>query len=145
MTALKPGVQAPDFSLSTTPDQKVSLSDFRGQPVVLVFYPADWSPVCSDQLALYNELKPNFPSLKRKSSASRSTASGAISPSAKTANCRFHSWRILSLKAQWPVSTAFTERKTVSRSERCLSSMPKASFVGVTSLRWASIQVPTEY
>jgi peroxiredoxin len=60
MTALKSGVQAPDFSLSATPDQKVSLSDFRGKPVVLVFYPADWSPVCSDQLALYNELKPEF-------------------------------------------------------------------------------------
>ncbi len=60
MTALKPGVQAPSFSLSATPDQKVSLSDFRGQPVVLVFYPADWSPVCSDQLALYNELKSEF-------------------------------------------------------------------------------------
>jgi peroxiredoxin len=60
MTVLKPGVQAPDFSLSTTPDQKVSLSEFRGHPVVLVFYPADWSPVCSDQLALYNELKPEF-------------------------------------------------------------------------------------
>src|SRR5216683_1595047 len=60
MTALKPGNQAPDFSLPTTPDQKVSLSEFRGQPVVLVFYPADWSPVCSDQLALYNELKDEF-------------------------------------------------------------------------------------
>ena len=60
MTALKPGVQAPDFSLHATPDQKVSLSEFRGKPVVLVFYPADWSPVCSDQLALYNELKPEF-------------------------------------------------------------------------------------
>ena len=60
MTALKPGVQAPDFSLPTTPDQKVSLSDFRGQPVVLVFYPADWSPVCGDQLALYNELHEEF-------------------------------------------------------------------------------------
>ncbi len=60
MTSLKPGAQAPDFSLLTTPDQRVSLSDFRGQPVVLVFYPADWSPVCSDQLALYNELKPEF-------------------------------------------------------------------------------------
>jgi peroxiredoxin len=60
MTALKPGDQAPDFSLFATPDQKVSLSDFRGKPVVLVFYPADWSPVCSDQLALYNELKPEL-------------------------------------------------------------------------------------
>ena len=60
MTALQPGVQAPDFSLATTPDQKVSLSEFRGQPVVLVFFPADWSPICSDQLALYNELMPEF-------------------------------------------------------------------------------------
>src|SRR6266404_3775327 len=60
MHALRPGVPAPDFSLPSTPDQKVSLSDFRGRPVVLVFYPADWSPVCSDQLALYNELMPEF-------------------------------------------------------------------------------------
>jgi peroxiredoxin len=64
MTALKPGAQAPDFSLLSTPDQKVSLSDFRGQPVVLVFYPADWSPICSDQLTLYNELKPEFSEFK---------------------------------------------------------------------------------
>jgi peroxiredoxin len=60
MNALKPGTRAPDFSLPSTPDQKVALSEFRGQPVVLVFYPADWSPVCSDQLGLYNELHPDF-------------------------------------------------------------------------------------
>src|SRR3954467_11807356 len=60
MTALKPGTVSPDFSLPSTPDQKVSLSEFRGRPVVLVFYPADWSPVCSDQLALYNELHSEF-------------------------------------------------------------------------------------
>jgi peroxiredoxin len=51
---------APDFTLAATPDQKVSLSEFRGRPVVLVFYPADWSPVCGDQLGLYNELKEEF-------------------------------------------------------------------------------------
>lgn len=60
MKTLDAGVRAPDFSLPSTPDQKVSLSEFRGRPVVLVFYPADWSPVCSDQLALYEELKPEF-------------------------------------------------------------------------------------
>jgi peroxiredoxin len=60
MPALKPGTNAPDFSLPTTPDQKVALSEFRGRPVVLVFYPADWSPVCGDQLALYNELGEEF-------------------------------------------------------------------------------------
>lgn len=52
--------KAPDFRLASTPDQKVGLSDFLGRPVVLVFYPADWSPVCSDQLALYNELLGEF-------------------------------------------------------------------------------------
>ena len=58
--ALPAGTKAPDFTLRTTPDQSVSLADFQGQPVVLVFYPADWSPVCGDQLALYNELLPEF-------------------------------------------------------------------------------------
>ena len=58
--AMQPGRHAPDFELHTTPDQKVRLRDFRGRPVVLVFYPADWSPVCGDQLALYNEVLPEF-------------------------------------------------------------------------------------
>jgi peroxiredoxin len=57
---LKAGTQAPDFSLRTTPDQTVSLSEFRGQAVILAFYPADWSPVCGDQMALYNEVLPEF-------------------------------------------------------------------------------------
>jgi peroxiredoxin len=60
MTALKAGTPAPGFTLPTTPDQCVSLSELRGKPVVLVFYPADWSPVCGDQLGLYNELLPEF-------------------------------------------------------------------------------------
>jgi peroxiredoxin len=59
-TALAPGSKAPDFSLPSTPDQRVSLSEFRGRPVILAFYPEDWSPVCSDQLALYQELLPEF-------------------------------------------------------------------------------------
>lgn len=51
---------APDFTLYTTPDQTANLSDFKGSNVVLAFYPADWSPVCSDQMALYNEMLPYF-------------------------------------------------------------------------------------
>jgi peroxiredoxin len=54
------GTQAPDFTLNSTPDQRLSLSAFRGKPVVLVFYPADWSPVCGDQVALYNEMLEEF-------------------------------------------------------------------------------------
>ena len=59
-TALKPGTSAPDFRLRSTPDQWLTLNEFRNQPVVLAFYPADWSPVCSDQMALYNEMLPEF-------------------------------------------------------------------------------------
>lgn len=58
--ALPPGTPAPDFSLYASPDRTVSLRDFRGQPVILAFYPADWSPVCGDQLAVYNEILSEF-------------------------------------------------------------------------------------
>ena len=58
--ALKPGTIAPDFTLKTTPDQTVSLKDFRGSPVILAFYPADFSPVCGDEMSLYNEILPEF-------------------------------------------------------------------------------------
>lgn len=54
------GEQAPDFTLHSTPDQTISLSQLRGHPVVLAFYPADWSPVCGDQMSLYNELLSEF-------------------------------------------------------------------------------------
>src|SRR2546430_9999068 len=47
----------------STPDQTVKLSDFRGRPVVLAFYPADWSPVCGDQMGLYNEILQGFQKL----------------------------------------------------------------------------------
>lgn len=57
---LKAGSPAPDFSLPSSPGKRVSLSDFRGRPVVLAFYPADWSPVCGDQMTLYSALKEEF-------------------------------------------------------------------------------------
>jgi peroxiredoxin len=62
-TALPAGTAAPEFSLRSTPDQSVRLSEFRGRPVVLVFYPADWSPVCGDQVSLYNEMLSEFQNL----------------------------------------------------------------------------------
>ena len=58
--ALQPGTQAPDFTLHSTPDQTMSLHELKGQRVILAFYPADWSPVCGDQMALYNEVLPEF-------------------------------------------------------------------------------------
>ena len=59
-SVLSLGTQAPVFTLRSAPDQSVSLNEFRGRPVVLAFYPADWSPVCGDQIALYNEVLGEF-------------------------------------------------------------------------------------
>jgi peroxiredoxin len=56
----KIGERAPEFTLHSTPDQTVSLSELRGRAVILAFYPADWSPVCGDQMSLYNEVLPEF-------------------------------------------------------------------------------------
>ena len=58
--ALEPGEAAPDFELKATPDQSVTLDSFHGRPLIIAFYPADWSPVCTDQMALYNEIRPEF-------------------------------------------------------------------------------------
>lgn len=60
VSILPPGTAAPDFALHVTPDQTLSLRELRGKPVVLAFYPADWSPVCGDQMALYNEILSEF-------------------------------------------------------------------------------------
>jgi peroxiredoxin len=57
---LNAGTTAPDFTLNSAPDRALRLSELRGKPVVLVFYPADWSPVCGDQIALYNEMHEEF-------------------------------------------------------------------------------------
>jgi peroxiredoxin len=58
--ALPAGTQAPDFTLHSAPDESASLADFRGQPLIIAFYPADWSPVCGDQMSLYNHVLPEF-------------------------------------------------------------------------------------
>src|ERR1700694_5316426 len=57
---LPAGTTAPDFTLNKSPDATLSLSELRGHPVILAFYPADWSPVCGDELALFNEVLPEF-------------------------------------------------------------------------------------
>ncbi len=58
--ALPAGKQAPEFKLVTSDGKETSLADYRGRRVILAFYPADWSPTCSDQLTLYNEVLPLF-------------------------------------------------------------------------------------
>ena len=59
MASIPPtGTAAPDFTPRVTPDQ--TLSDLRGRPVILAFYPADWSPVCGDQATLHHEILIEF-------------------------------------------------------------------------------------
>ena len=60
MKPLSAGTHAPDFELSSNTAKRIKLSDFRGKPVILAFYPADFHPVCNVQLALYNEVLPEF-------------------------------------------------------------------------------------
>jgi peroxiredoxin len=57
---LPTGTVAPDFELYVTPDQKLQLSELKGKNVILAFYPANWSPVCENQMALYNEMDQYF-------------------------------------------------------------------------------------
>ena len=59
-TPLPVGTPAPDFELFSAPDKTVSLADLRGRAVILAFYPADWIPVCSDEMALYQAVLPEF-------------------------------------------------------------------------------------
>jgi peroxiredoxin (alkyl hydroperoxide reductase subunit C) len=54
------GEQAPDFTLRDQDGEKVSLSDYRGRKVLLIFYPGDFSPMCGDQLSIYQEVKPEI-------------------------------------------------------------------------------------
>jgi peroxiredoxin len=56
----QPGTTAPEFKLVDQQGATVTLADLRGKPAVIAFYPADWSPVCGDQMALYNEVLPLF-------------------------------------------------------------------------------------
>ncbi len=57
---IEPGTPAPDFTLPDQDGTEVSLADLRGQTVVLVFYPMDFSPVCTDQLNVYQEVLPDL-------------------------------------------------------------------------------------
>jgi len=57
---IEAGTQAPDFTLTDQDGEQVSLEDLRGQTSVLVFYPLDFSPVCTDQLNLYQEVLPQL-------------------------------------------------------------------------------------
>jgi peroxiredoxin len=53
---IESGTKAPQFSLPDQDGNEVSLDDFAGRKLIVAFYPADFSPVCTDQLSLYQEV-----------------------------------------------------------------------------------------
>lgn len=57
---IEPGIVAPDFTLADQDGNEVSLAELAGQTSVLVFYPLDFSPVCTDQLNIYQEILPDL-------------------------------------------------------------------------------------
>ena len=57
---IEAGASAPDFRLPDQDGNPVSLEELRGTSVLLVFYPADFSPVCTDQLSIYQRSLAEF-------------------------------------------------------------------------------------
>lgn len=142
MAVLGPGTPAPDFTLRSTPDQFVSLSELRGAPVILAFYPADWSPVCGDQMALYNEILPEF---RRLNAALLGISVDGIwchLRSPRIASCGSPCWRISSQKVPSRVSMAPIASRTGFPSGPCSCSMRRERFGGTIYLLSASTRGP---
>ena len=114
---LAAGTPAPDFQLHSTPNEKVALSDFRGRPVILAFYPADWSPVCSDQMALYQEIMPEFQKFDAGLLASPWTACGVTTRSRGTATYGSRSSPTSSRRVMSLGPTTRTDPETASANE----------------------------
>ena len=133
---LPAGTPAPDFSLPVTPDGRpVSLADLPAGPLVLAFYPADWSPVCGNQLALYSEAVGQL-------AAAGATLVGISvdGPWCHRAYALDHNLRVPLLadfepKGGWPVLTAGTPPPPGFQGGRCSSSTPTGSSAGRTCRR----------
>src|SRR2546425_530553 len=140
---LPAGTQAPDFTLHSAPDLTVSLSDYRGQPVILAFYPADWSPVCGDQMALYNEIRSEFEGYGARLLGISVDGAWCHRAFADQRKLHFPLLADFEPKGPWRGATACTARATGSASERCSSSTVTGSSAGATSRPSGSTPAPT--
>jgi len=135
---LQPGAPAPAFSLDSNTGKRVSLTDLRGKPLVLAFYPADWSPVCSDQMALYNEILPEF--TERGASIVGISVDGAWCHRAFGENRNLHFPLLADFEPKGAVSREYgVYRETDGTSERALFVIDRSGVI-----RWSYISQITE-
>jgi len=135
---LQPGAPAPAFSLDSNTGKRVSLTDLRGKPLVLAFYPADWSPVCSDQMALYNEILPEF--TERGASIVGISVDGAWCHRAFGENRNLHFPLLADFEPKGAVSREYgVYRETDGTSERALFVVDRNGVI-----RWSYVSPITE-
>ncbi len=115
---LPAGTRAPDFTLHSTPDQTVSLRDSRGCPVILAFYLADWSPVCSEQLELYNKALPEFQRFRAQLLAISVDSVRCHRAFGQARRLRFPLLADFDPRAGWPAPIASIEKPTAPASAR---------------------------
>jgi peroxiredoxin len=133
---LQPGTPAPDFELAHSPGETIRLRDLRGTNVILTFYPADWSPVCGDQIALYNEILDEFEELGAK----------IFGISVDSAWC--HRAYAQSRKLRFPLLADFEPKGEVSRRygayDAASGTSERALFVidGAGVIRWSYLSPP---
>lgn len=109
---IQPGRPAPGFTLPATPDGgPIGPEQFRGQPVVLAFYPADWSPVCGDQMSLYQSAAPVFAQYKAVVLGVSVDSIWSTGRSRRAGVSSFHYWPTSSRRVRSPAATARTTRR----------------------------------
>ncbi len=143
-TLLPAGTPAPDFTLPKEPNAPLRLSDLRGRPVILLFYPADWSPVCGDEVALFNEVLPEF---QRHGAELLGISVDGVWCHRAFKEARHLRFPLLAdFEPKGAVARAYgvyREKDGISASGRCSSSTRKASSAGAISRRSASTPAPT--
>jgi peroxiredoxin len=132
---LAAGTVVPNFTLRVTPDRNLTLSNLRGKPVILAFYPADWSPVCGDQVTLCNEILPEFH--KHDAELLGISVDGAWCHEAFARDRHLHFPLLADFepKATSQGNTAPIVRARAFANARCLSSTNRARLRGAIALR----------
>jgi peroxiredoxin len=135
MAILAVGTAAPEFSLHVTPDQTLSLSELRGKPVVVAFYPADWSPVCGDELSIFNEILPDL--LKYEAKLVGISVDGAWCHDAFAKHKHLHFPLLSDFEPKGKVARSYVliEKLMVSVSALCSSSTKTERLLGATARR----------